>query len=138
MAIDLLSAASDGFFALLDAAIDASTAEVTTNPEPRDPADQSDRRVVMLGEIESENVAGKGEQAERITVEVIVIYRGNQRSQLQALMHLVRDGLEDAVPAIAGVIFQSIDYLGAASGPPSTDGVTHAGLITFAVEAEPA
>lgn len=138
MAIDLLSAASDGVFALLDTAITPDVAEVATNPEQREPGDAADRNVVMFGDIESENVAGKGEQCERITMEIIVIYRGNQRSQLQALMHLVRDALEDAVPVIAGVIFQSIDFLGAASSPPATDGVTHAGIVTISLEAEPA
>lgn len=138
MKIDLLSAASDGVFALLDAAIGADVAEVATNPEQRDPGDAADRNVVMLGDIDTDNVAGKGEQCERITIEIIVIYRGNQRSQLQALMHLVREALEDAMPVVAGVEFGSIDFLGAASSPPATDGVTHAGIVTISLEAEPA
>lgn len=138
MKVDLLSAASDGVFALLDAAIGAEIAEVATNPEQREPGDATDRNVIMLGDIDVENVAGKGEQCERVTIEIIVIYRGNQRSQLQALMHLVREALEDAVPTIAGVQFESINFIGAASSPPATDGVTHAGIVTISLEAEPA
>lgn len=138
MAIDLLSAASDGFFALLDAAIGADEAIVTTNPPQLDPADKSERRFVIIGDIDVEDAGGKGEQLERISVQIIVVYRGRQRSALHALMHRVREALEGAVPAIAGVAFGSIDFVGASSSPPARDGVTHAGIIEFEVNGEPA
>ncbi|AJP72929.1 tail completion protein gp17 [Sphingomonas hengshuiensis] len=138
MTIDLISAASDGVFALLDAAIDPAIAEVATNPRQIEPTDTAERRFVLLGDIDSESLGGKDEQLERITVQIVVVYRGRQRSELHALMHLAREALEGARPAIAGVDFGSIDFAGASSSPPARDGVTHAGILEFEVTAEPA
>ncbi|WP_422058615.1 hypothetical protein [Sphingomonas sp.] len=136
--VDLVSAASDGFIALLDAAIGPEIAEVTTNPTPIDPSDTSDRRFVIIGEIDSSSEGGKGEQAELLSVQVIVVYRGTQRSALHALMHQVRVALDGNVPDVAGVEFGAIEWRGAASSPAGADGITHAGIIEFEVFGEPA
>lgn len=138
MSIDLFSAASDGCFALLALAITAGDIEVTTNPEQIEPTDTDERQYVLIGDIDSENEAGKGEQLERLTVQIIVIYRGQQRWKLHQLMHLVRQALDDATPEIAGVAFSSITWKGATSSPAGTDGITHAGAIEFELFAEPA
>jgi hypothetical protein len=138
MALDLVSATSDGVFALLDAAIGADVAEVTTNPKPIDPKDTSERQFVIIGDIDSTNEGGKHEQLERITVQIIVVYRGRQRSKLHALMHLVRDTLEYATPAIDGVEFGEIAWTGSAASPAGADGVTHAGAVEFDLFVEPA
>jgi len=136
--IDLLSAASDGIFSLLDATIGADVAEVTTETPHWEPGDTGERQIVLIGDIDAGNEGGKDEQAERLTVQVVVIYRGTQRSKLHALMHRVRIALEHQVPTIAGVEFGSIDWNGAASSPPARDGITHAGIQEFEVTANPA
>jgi hypothetical protein len=136
--VDLLSATSDGVFALLDAAIGSDAVEVTTETPQLEPGDTTERQFVLIGDIDVGNDGGKGEQAERITVQVVVIYRGTQRSKLHALMHQVRVALEDQVPAIAGVQFGSIDWAGGASSPSARDGITYAGIQEFEVNAEPA
>lgn len=138
MTVDLLSATSDGFFALLDAAIDAETAEVATDPTPIEPGDTSDRRYVIIGDIGFANEGAKGEQEELLEVEIVVIYRGTQRSELHILMHLVRDALDGALPEAAGVHFGTIDFIDGASSRPAADGVTRAGVLNFQVSAEPA
>lgn len=138
MSIDLFSAASDGCFALLAAAIVDDGIEVATNLEPIDAEDTAERQYILIGDIDSENEAGKGEQLERLTVQIIVIYRGQQRWKLHGLMHLVRQALDDATPEITGVAFSSITWKGATSSPAGTDGITHAGAIEFELFAEPA
>lgn len=138
MTVDLLSAASDGFFALLDAAIDAADAEVATNPTPIEPGDTSDKRFVLIGDIDSEDKGSKDEQLELLTVQIVVIYRGTQRSELHALMHRARMALDGATPIVAGIEFGAIAFQGAASSPPASDGLTHAGLLEFEIFAEPA
>ena len=90
MIVDLISAASDGFMALLAGGIDDSVADVGTNPEPIDPSDETERQFILLGDIDSDREGGKGEQLERLTVQVITIYRGTQRWKLHELMHQAR------------------------------------------------
>lgn len=136
--VDVLSAASDGFFALLDAAIGADDVEVTTNPKPLAPGDTTERRYVIIGDIDADEQGGKGEQLEIVSVQIQVVYRGTQRSKLHALMHQVRLVLDGAMPVVAGVDFGSIAYLAAASSPAARDGITHAGVVEFEVQAEPA
>lgn len=137
-AIDLISPTSDGVFALLDAAIDASVAEVATDPTPIEPGDTSERRFVIIGDIDSEIRGAKGEQAELLTVQIVVVYRGTQRSQLHSLMHLVRNALDGETPSAPGVAYGSIEVVGAASGSTGSDGLTRAGIIEIEVFAEPA
>lgn len=136
--VDLLSAASDGFFALLDAAIGADVAEVTTETPQLDPGDPSERQFVLIGDIDAGPAGSKGDDLKLISVQIVVIYRGTQRSKLHALMHKVAAALTGAVPAIAGIGFHAIEFAGSASGPPARDGVTYAGLLEFEVYAEPA
>lgn len=138
MTVDLISAASDGFFALLDGAIDADQAEVATNPTPIDPKDTTERQFVVIGEINSDDEGGKDEQLEKLSVQIAVIYRGTRRSLCHALMHQVRIACEHQVPDIPGVAFNKIRWVGATASPAAQDGITHAGIVEFEVFAEPA
>lgn len=137
-AIDMISATSDGAIAMLTAAIDDDVAEVTTNPDQIDPTDTTERQFVIIGDIDSDNEGGKGEQLELITFQIVVVYRGRQRWKMHVLMHLVRIAIEGIAPQATGAVFQPARWLGAKSSPQGADGITHAGIVEFEVYAQAA
>lgn len=130
--IDLLTATQDAVIAGLQACVPAELAtvhqHVLENAQPP---------LVIVGDIDSENEAGKGEQLEKLRVQVQSLYQGKDRRQLFAIMHAVRR-LELQTLVIEGVAF-SIRFDGAATttgaGP---NGVLYAGITSFEIYAEPA
>jgi hypothetical protein len=134
MTADLLSATADGFFALLAAAIDPADAAVGTNfKEGTEPP------LIMLGTVSSDPYdQAIAEQLERVTVEIIVVYRGTDRAQLHRLMQMARSALDRQRPTAEDVAFDVIKFSGQTASGPGEDGVTHAGSIEFEILAQPA
>ncbi|KAK0330804.1 hypothetical protein LTR94_031382, partial [Friedmanniomyces endolithicus] len=91
----------------------------------------------LIGEIDADNIGGKGEQYEQLTVDVVTIYRGADRRELLALMHPIRVAANDATLIRDGVRFR-ITWRSSAIGTVASDGVTFAGITILEVTAEPA
>ena len=131
--IDLISATASAVFAALQDAIDPAMATVTQHVlEDQAPP------LIVIGAIDSENQAGKGEQLERITIEIQSIFRGEGRSKLLAMMAAVRDALDGQRITASGVSFDTPRYLSASASDVAPDGVTYAGITQFEIFAEPA
>jgi hypothetical protein len=94
--------------------------------------------MTIVGNIESENIAAKGEQCERLTIEIIALFRGASRAPLLDIMHQQRVALDGRQLAHDGVHFGTPRFLGAVADGPASDGVTYAGISTFTIDAEPA
>jgi hypothetical protein len=131
--IDLISATASAVFAALNAAIDPATALVTQHVlENQEPP------LIIIGAIDSENQAGKGEQFERIVLEVQSIYRGEGRAPLLVMMAEIRSALDGQPIVAAGVSLAAPRYLTASASDVAADGVTYAGITQFEIYAEPA
>lgn len=133
MIVDLLSATSDSFFALLDGASWPSGTKVGTNFKEGDQPP-----IVMLGEVGSE--PGDEDdvgQLERVTVQIVVIYRGTDKSVLLGMMNTARAALDRQTPTATHVEFGRIKFTGQTASGPGEDGVTHAGSVEFEVLAQP-
>jgi hypothetical protein len=131
--IDLMQATQDGFYAALKAGIPANVANVRQHVKENTPPP-----LVIVGTIESDNEAPKGDQLERLTVEIQSIYRGADRAVLLGIMHRVRLALDDKTIAADGVQFDTPKFLHATASDAADDGVTYAGISFFEVFAEPA
>ena len=133
--VDFISPASDGCYALLagSAAIAAAGATIGTNfKEDVQPP------LVVIDQIESEDQGIVGAQLEELTIQVVVVYQGQSRATLNALISLVREALTDQRPAAAGVEFGTLRFVKATSNGPGEDGKTHLGSIIHKVMAQPA
>lgn len=95
---------------------------------------------VKVGAIDTENDETKGEQFERVTVEVIAVYRGDKRSVLLAMMHAARACIDRQVlPSDETInILRARFTKGSAGDAWTGDGVTYAGIMNFEIWAEPA
>lgn len=131
---DLMSAARGAVFRALEAHVPPELCSVFDDlPQETKPP------FLKIGAIDSENEAGKGDQVERLTVEVVAIYQGEDRGVLLAMLHAARAALDRQSLEAAGVYFQPPRFLMAsASDASATDGVTYAGIINHEVYAEPA
>lgn len=133
IAIDLLQPTQDAVFVALAAATMPHSAIVRQHvKQGQEPP------FVKVGQIDTENVGGKGEQAERITVEVQTIFRGEARGPLLDIMGAVRAALDGQVITAGGVNFSTPTFLGATASDAGPDGVTYAGISHFEIFAEPA
>ena len=76
--LDLMTATRGAVFRALKAAIPDAVAPVVDDvPQGTQPP------FIMIGYIDSEATGGKSEQVERITVEVVAVYRGGARGKLR-------------------------------------------------------
>jgi hypothetical protein len=132
--IDLLQAAQTAVYQQL-AAADGLTAlcavydHVPQNTQPP---------MTIVGDLDSENAGGKGEQYEELIVEIVAVYRGSARGPLLDIMHQQRIALDGQSIEHAGVTFGQPEFLGAKTNGPASDGVTYAGISHFRICAEPA
>lgn len=93
--------------------------------------------MTIVGKIESENIGGKGDQLERITVDIVTVYRGTGRAAMLDIMHQQRLAIEAGDLAFAGVEFGTAVFEGAGADGPARDGVTYAGIQSFTIDAQP-
>jgi hypothetical protein len=91
----------------------------------------------LVGDITSESSGGKSDQLEQIEVDVHTVYRGDNRSDLLAMMHTVRRAIDGEQIELDGAIF-NFTWRGAIASAAAKDGVTYAGLTTIEIFAEPA
>lgn len=129
--IDLLQATQDAFYAALVAGVPSERAKVLVHVKQ-----DTTPPMVIIGAMTSENEANDG-QIERIEVEIQTIYRGGDRGELLAIMHLVRAALDGVTISATGVYFGKPRYLGASASDVGPDGVTYAGISSFEVYTEP-
>lgn len=133
IAIDLIQPTQDAVFAALAAAVMPHGAIVRQHvKQGQEPP------FVKIGQIDTDNVGSKGEQGERLTVEVQTIFRGEARGPLLDIMGTVRAALDDQPLAAEGVSFSTPIFLGATASDAGSDGVTYAGISNFEIYAEPA
>jgi hypothetical protein len=127
--IDLMSAGQAAIFAALETGVVLATVHDHVKQDTAPP-------FVKIGAIATNNEGGKGEQAETLEVEIHTIYRGADRSVLLAIMHQVREALDEQQLAGGGASFRPT-FATAAASDAGPDGVTYAGITTFEVFAEP-
>ncbi|HEX2594803.1 MAG TPA: DUF3168 domain-containing protein [Rhizomicrobium sp.] len=132
---DMMQATQDAVFAALDAAhkaVNPSLATVRQHvPENTLPP------LVIVGDMDAENVGGKGERTDKIVIDVVSIYRGTARRGLLAIMAINRDALEDQEISAPGAAFSTPRFL-SANTALGEDGATYAGVQQFEIYAEPA
>ena len=78
------------------------------------------------------------EQLEKLTVEVQIVWRGEERRTLFAMMHAVRLALHNQAIGDGTVSFATPNFLKAEGGDAIADGVTYVGLSMFEFYAQPA
>jgi hypothetical protein len=132
--IDLMSAARGAVFRALAAAVSPSLCTVFDDvPQGTQP------NFLKIGAIDSQNEESRSDQFERLTVEVIAIYRGQDRGVLLSMMHAGRDALDRKQLTSDGVNFLRTRFVTAsASDASKDDGVTYAGISNYEIWAEPA
>lgn len=130
--IDLLSPTQAAIFAALEAGVTSAPVLDSVKQDTPPP-------FVKIGAIDGTNDSARDEQREEFEIEVHTIYRGGDRTALMAIMHEVREALEGAELAAAGVSFWSPTFVSQAVSDAGSDGVTYAGISVFRVEnVEPA
>jgi hypothetical protein len=132
--IDLLQSVQEAVFTKLSGAVGLTDLAPVFQHVPQD----TQPPMVIIGNIDSENIGTKGEQLEEVTIEVISIYRGSGRAALLDIMHQVRVALDRQELTLAGVEFDTPDYVSASADGPAEDGTTYVGISTFTINAEPA
>lgn len=108
MIIDLIEPTQDAVFAALSAALSDGTIKVVENAE-----EGLQPPYVKLGEIESANEGGKGEQLEKLTVDVHYVFRGGERGPLLRMMAKGRAALDDQELMADGIQFGAPTWLAA-------------------------
>ena len=131
--IDLMTAGQNAVIAALQASTDPALGPVLENVKVNTTPPYN-----RVGDITSENDAGKGEQRERLTVEVHSVVQAFSRAPLLAMMHAVRNALDGVVLTAAGVAFSPVEFVTASAATPRLDATTYVGLSTFSFFAEPA
>jgi hypothetical protein len=133
--VDLMGAARGAVFRALSASVPPELCQVFDDiPQGTEP------NYLKLGTLDTENDESKGDQFERLTVEVFAVYRGADRGVLIAMMFAGRTALDrQKLPNASGAQFLRCRFVkGVASDASPQDGVTYAGLMHFEIWAEPA
>lgn len=132
--VDTVGAVRIAVFDALEAGVDSALCGVFDDlPEGTQP------NFLKIGVIENENDESKGDQFERLMVEVLGVYRGADRGVLVAMMFAGRCALDRRVLAAPDVNFLRCRFIkGVTSDASPQDGVTYAALMHFEIWAEPA
>jgi hypothetical protein len=131
--IDLVEAARGAVFV----AIEAGLADVNAVALDHVPQDQ-EGNFVQIDDLDWSNEGGKRDPELRITIDVVTIYRGQNRAELLAIMHANERALVDVAIAADGVSISDVNLVGGSASGAGPDGLTYAGLQTFELFAEPA
>lgn len=133
MKLDLLSGAQAATVEILEDQLPTDQRELifTALPQNIEPPFH------LIGDIDTDNIASKGEQLEEITLDVHSVYRGGDRAVLLAMLHAVRTAT-DGNAVLTGGARYSFQFHSAAASSAASDGVTFAGLTTLIITAEPA
>lgn len=131
--IDMIEAARGAVFV----AIEAGLAEVDAIALDHVPQDQ-EGNFVQIDDLDWSNEGGKHDPELRITIDVMTIYRGENRADLLAIMHANHRALIEAPIAADGVTITGVQLLAGSASGAGLDGLTYAGLQSFELFAEPA
>ena len=93
---------------------------------------------VQLDDLDWSNEGGKQDPELRITIDVVTIYRGQDRAELLGIMHANERALVDAPIVADDVAIAGVSLVGGSASGAGPDGLTYAGLQTFELFAEPA
>ncbi|MEZ0495402.1 DUF3168 domain-containing protein [Sphingomonas sp. IW22] len=91
-----------------------------------------------IGEIEWQASDAKFDDTIRVTIEVITLYRGEDRAELVAMVGANRAALHDQSIEDGGVVIQQLAEVAGQISDAASDGVTHAAVQHFEMEVEPA
>lgn len=130
---DLVEAARGAVFVAIAAGLEGANA-VALDHVPQD----QPGNFVQLDDLDWTNEGGKRDPELRITIDVVSIYRGQDRAELLAIMHANERSLVDATLTATGVSISGVDLVGGSASGAAPDGLTYAGLQTFELFAEPA
>ncbi len=131
--IDLAEAARGAVFV----AIAAGLQDLDVQALDHVPQDH-DGNFVQLDDIDWANEGGKRDPELRITIDIVTIYRGQNRAELLAIMHANERALVDAELEADGVSLLGGRMVAGSASGAGPDGITYAGLQTFEIFAEPA
>jgi hypothetical protein len=131
--INLVEAARGAVFIAIAAGLAGVNAvALDTVPQDQEP------NFVQLDDLDWINEGGKRDPELRITIDIVTIYRGEDRAELLAIMHANERALVDVRLEADGVILQGGRVVAGSASGAGPDGVTYAGLQTFELYAEPA
>lgn len=91
-----------------------------------------------IGEIEWTSGDAKFDGTIHVTVELITLYRGEDRAELVAMVGANREALHDQVIEEGGIVVQEIAEVAGQISDAAADGVTYAAIQHFEMEVEPA
>ncbi|MDX5984695.1 hypothetical protein [Sphingomonas echinoides] len=131
---DLLGAARGAFFRALNEGASGQIAPVFTEvPQDTQP------NFYKIGMIESDPGDAKpDDMREELLVEIIVVYRGEDRGQLLTMMEAARSDLRGKPITAPGAKLRPPRWAGSTSSDAMPDGVTYVGLLHFTLHAQPA
>ena len=130
---DLVEAARGAVFVAIAAGLEGLNA-VALDHVPQD----QPGNFVQLDDLDWSNEGGKQDPELRITIDVVTIYRGQDRAELLGIMHANERALVDAPIVADDVAIAGVSLVGGSASGAGPDGLTYAGLQTFELFAEPA
>lgn len=133
MILDLMTGAQDATIALLRDQLPAEQRGMVRHS----PKENAVPPWHLVGDINADSEDDKGEQLEKLTVDIHTVYRGSDRRELLALLHQVHLATRRAKVDLAGANYR-FRWLGAIASTAASDGVTYAGVTTIEVTAQPA
>lgn len=131
--IDLVEAARGAVFVAIEAGL-AGVDAVALDHVPQD----QEGNFVQIDDLDWSNEGGKRDPELRLTIDIVTIYRGQNRAELLAIMHANHRALIDEPIAAEGVTITGVQLLAGSASGAGLDGLTYAGLQSFELFAEPA
>ncbi len=131
--IDLVEAARGAVFVAIETGL-ADANAVALDHVPQD----QEGNFVQIDDLDWSNEGGKRDPELRIAIDVVTIYRGQNRAELLAIMHANERALVDVTIAASGVSISGVSLVGGSASGAGPDGLTYAGIQTFELFAEPA
>lgn len=132
--IDLMAAARGAVFRAMNEGASVQLAPVFTEvPENTQP------NYFMIGDIDSDDASAKGDDdREQLQIEIISVYRGEDRGVLLAMMNAARRDLRRQPISAPGALLRPPRWVGSSASSALADGVTYIGLSHFTIQAQPA
>ena len=112
----------------------AADGQSPARPVPQD----QEGNFVQIDDLDWSNEGGKHDPELQVAIDVVTIYRGENRSELLAIMHANYRALIEAPIEAEGVTITGVQLLGGFASGAGPDGLTYAGLQSFVLFAEPA
>lgn len=132
--IDFMTAARGAVFRAMNSGASQASAPVFTEvPQNTEP------NFHKIGTIDTTDESAKfDDEREELLVEIISVYRGEDRGVLLAMMHAVKRDLHRQTISAPGVSFRPPRRVGATASDAMPDGITYVGISHFTIQAQPA